>query len=415
MSKRLERTFMRFGAHVVLAFATAGVIAACGGGSTESQTGTGGSTGSQTGTLRLSLTDAPACGFDHAWVTVEKVRVHRSGSASDGDPGWSEVLLPTPMRVDLLELNNGTLLPLGQTELPAGTYTQMRLVLSDNAGTNPPANAVQVEGSNDVTPLTTPSGQQSGLKMNVNVEVPAGKVADFAIDFDGCKSFVRAGNSGKILLKPVLAVIPLLSEAGQRIVGWVDPAIAFSTTSVSAQVEGVPVRATPPDPTGKFTLYPVPLSSTGVNLVVTAPGRVNAVMTGVPVSDTTTTVIGNINVRFDPTPSDNSYDAYGTVEVGGNVENTNGVVRALQSHTDGTVFEAGVANANATTGKYLMTLPAGAPVFASYAANLTAIAFTTDTTRAGLYTLEAKVPTVVPMTKDIPLNDADFEWNFVFP
>ncbi|UCH17255.1 MAG: DUF4382 domain-containing protein, partial [Burkholderiales bacterium] len=227
-SKRLEGVFMRFGAHVLLAFAAAGVIAACGGGSNETQTGT----------LRLSLTDAPACDFDHAWVTVEKVRVHRSSSASDGDPGWFDVPLPAPTRVDLLTLTNGTLLPLGQTELPAGAYTQMRLVLSANTSADPFANAVQPKGSTDpisLTSLTTPSGQQSGLKMNVNVEVPAGQVADFAIDFDACKSFVRAGNSGKILLKPVLAVIPILSDAGQRIVGWVDPTLALSTTSVSAQ------------------------------------------------------------------------------------------------------------------------------------------------------------------------------------
>ncbi len=39
--------------------------------------------------------------------------------------------------------------------------------------------------------------------------VPAGQVADFAIDFDACKSFVKAGKSGKILLKPVLAVLPI--------------------------------------------------------------------------------------------------------------------------------------------------------------------------------------------------------------
>ena len=112
---------------LALAVATgATLIAACGGGGSSSSEGTG--------TLRLSLTDAPACGYDNVWVTVEKVRVHKSGSASDNDAGWSEVVLAAPQRVDLLTLTNGTLMPLGQTELPAGTYNQMRLVL----GSTPP-------------------------------------------------------------------------------------------------------------------------------------------------------------------------------------------------------------------------------------------------------------------------------------
>lgn len=393
---------MRFGASVLLAFAAAGVIAACGGGSNDSQTGT----------LRLSLTDAPTCGFDHAWVTVEKVRVHRSSTASDGDPGWFDVSLPAPTRVDLLTLTNGTLLPLGQTELPAGTYTQMRLVLSDNASTNPPANAVQPEGTQDVVALTTPSGQQSGLKMNVNIEVPPGEVADFAIDFDACKSFVRAGNSGKILLKPVLAVIPILSEAGQRVVGFVDPLLIGPDTNVSVQIDGAPVRATPPDENGQFTLYPVPVGT--YDLVITAPGRVNAVMTGVPTVADSTTVIGSVAARFSPPVSTASFRAFGTVKVGTSFMDTNGVVRALQSYTGGTTIEAGVTNADATNGEYSMTLPAGAPVFASYAANLTTIGFTTDTLHAGLYTLEASVPSETPKTEGITLS-ADVETNFVFP
>jgi hypothetical protein len=34
------------------------------------------------------------------------------------------------------------------------------------------------------TALNTPSGQQSGLKMNVDLTVEADKVADFVLDFD---------------------------------------------------------------------------------------------------------------------------------------------------------------------------------------------------------------------------------------
>ena len=259
---------------LALPFAFATALTACGGGG-----------GTPTGTMRLSLTDSPACGYDNVFVTVEKVRVHQSGGADDNDGGWAEVVLPTPQRVDLLTLTNGTLLPLGQAELAAGTYTQMRLVLGNKPPPGSPqgtlANSIKPTGGSE-TELTTPSGQQSGLKMNVNITVPAGQVADFAIDFDACKSFVKSGASGKYILKPVLTVTPIVSSAAQRVIGYVDPAIAVGSTSISLQQGGVPVKGTVPGANGSFVLYPVPAGM--YDLVVTSAGRATAVMTGVPVT-----------------------------------------------------------------------------------------------------------------------------------
>jgi hypothetical protein len=381
----------------------AAVLAACGG---------GGSNDEGTGTMRLSLTDAPACGYDHVYVTVEKVRVHRNSDASENASGWSEVSLAQPTRVDLLTLNNGALLELGQTELPAGTYTQMRLVLSPNTGANPLANSIVPTGGSE-TALTTPSGQQSGLKANVNMTVPAGQVADFAIDFDACKSFVRAGNSGQYLIKPVLSVIPILTTAGQRIVGFVDPDLATGSTSVSAQSGGMPVRTTPPDSTGRFTLYPVPVGN--YQLVVTASGRVNAVMTGVPVSADTTTVIGSTAVRINPPASAASAVASGTVTVNGSVANTEGAVRALQSFADATTVEVGYSAADAVTGAYALTLPTGAPVKAAYAANATSFDFLADAAAAGRYTLSASAPTFTARTAAIDISGGNVTTHFVFP
>ena len=79
----------------------AALLAACGGGGSSSTTGAG--------TLRVALTDAPACGYDEVNVTVEKVRVHQSSSAGDGDGGWSEVVLNPARKVNLLDLTNGVL------------------------------------------------------------------------------------------------------------------------------------------------------------------------------------------------------------------------------------------------------------------------------------------------------------------
>jgi len=404
----MRRTYSLTPAGSVLAVAA--LVAACGGGSngTGSGTGTGVSTG--TGTLSLSLTDAPACGYDKVFVTIEKVRVHQSSSAGDNDAGWSEVALVAPQRVDLLTLNNGTLLPLGQTELPAGTYTQMRLVLAPNTAASPLANAIMPTGGAE-TALTTPSGQQSGLKMNVNIAVPAGEVADFAIDFDACKSFVKAGNSGKYLLKPVLSVIPIVSPAGQRIVGFVDPSLANTGTTVSAQHAGAPVRATPPDATGRFVLYPVPVGI--YDLVITASGRVNAVMTGVPVGDSSSTVIGSDAARLNTPLSAASYIASGMVTVKGNAANTGGAVRAMQALSGGPTVEAGYSAANASTGSYSMLLPADAPAKLAYSAGATTFAFSSTDQVPGVYTLQASAPTYAVKSTEIKLN-ANVTTDFAF-
>ncbi len=157
--------------------------------------------------MRLALTDAPACGFDTVNVTIQKVRVHQSGSANDSDNGWSEIVLSPVMRVNLLDLTNGVLKELGQTSLPTGKYTQLRLVLADNDSAYPLANSVLPTGKSEVA-LQTPGGQQSGVKTNIDINVEAGKTADFVLDFDACKSVVVAGGSEKYLLKPVLTVMP---------------------------------------------------------------------------------------------------------------------------------------------------------------------------------------------------------------
>lgn len=185
-------------------------LAACGGGGGGSSDGMDSSStvnsDSDTGTLRLALTDAPACGFDTVFVTIQKVRVHKSNDANDADGGWSEIVLNPAKKVDLLSLTNGKLEDLGQTVLPAGKYTQLRLVLADNNGA-PFANSAKPTGESEVA-LQTPSGQQSGIKTNIDITVAANKVADFVLDFDACKSIVAAGGSGKYLLKPVLSMIP---------------------------------------------------------------------------------------------------------------------------------------------------------------------------------------------------------------
>ena len=396
-------------AALTFAGVAAGALVACGGGG-----------GSDSGTMRLSLTDAPACGYKNVYVTVAGVRVHKSATASDSDAGWVDIgNASLPQRVDLLTLTNGALMPLGQAQLEAGTYTQMRLLLSSTAPSSAPAGTLansivpDKAGATEV-PLTIPSGLQTGLKMNVNLTVNPDTVADFAIDFDACKSFVKAGNSGQYLLKPVLSVIPIISS---KIVGWVDAAMAASgvSTSVSAQVNGVPIRSTTPADGGRFELFPIPTGN--YDLVITSTGRVNAVMTGVPVTAAGATTIGSETVRLAPPASAASAVASGNVTAGGSGANTSASVRAVQSLSTGTKMEVAHANADAASGVYSLRLPTAAPASVAYAASATAFTFASDVpASAGKYRLEATTPTVTtPLTYDLTLVTDTTVPTFAFP
>ena len=72
--------------------ASALLLAACGGGGGGSGFAGGGGIGgsgvsSDKGTMRVAMTDAPACGYDAVNVTVDKVRVNQSSDAADSAGG----------------------------------------------------------------------------------------------------------------------------------------------------------------------------------------------------------------------------------------------------------------------------------------------------------------------------------------
>ena len=373
------------------------LLAACGGGGGDAGT-------SGTGTLRASLTDAPSCGYDAVNVTIDRVRVHQSASAGETDSGWSEVVVSPAKRVDLLTLTNGVLEALGQTQLPAGTYTQLRLVLAPNDAANPLANAVTPTGGAE-TALTTPSGTQTGVKLNADVTVAADKIADVVLDFDACKSVVKRGNSGQYNLKPVVAVTPVLSDAGMRVIGYVDPALALPTTSVSVQLAGVPAKATVPDSTGKFVLYPVPAGN--YDLVVSAAGRVTAVMTGVPVTTTAFTTVNSTTLPIAP-------PAATLRSVTGSVTPASATVRATQALTGGPTVEVQWGAVDALSGAFAFSLPIEAPLKTSYVANPSALNFVADAGAAAKYTLEA-TSAGVTKTQAINVSAAVPAVTFTFP
>ncbi|QPF75933.1 DUF4382 domain-containing protein [Roseateles sp. DAIF2] len=349
-------------------------LAACGGGG-----GDAGEPVLNNGTLRVAMTDAPSCGYDAVFVTVQKLRVHGSASAAETDGGWSELLLNPARRVDLLTLTNGVLEELGQLPLPAGRYSQLRLVLAANDAANPMANAVTPSGGTAIA-LDTPSGQQSGVKLNAQIDVETGKQADVVLDFDACKSVVKRGNSGRYNLQPVIRVLPRLSDAGARVVGYVEASLANSDTRVSVQQAGVPVKSTWPDANGRFVLYPLPSGS--YELVLAAPGRATAVLSGVPVVAATPTEVNGAGAPI-------ALAASSEREIGGTLTPASAGLRALQTLGGAITVEVAWASVLADSGAYTLRLPVAAPRLAAYAPNAAALNFQPDAAAAAKYRLEA--------------------------
>ncbi len=386
----------------------AAVLGACGGGG-------GGDSGSPppsggTGILKLALTDAPACGYDRVDVTIDRVRVHQSASAADADGGWSEVVVNR--RVDLLSLNNGVLEELGQTSLPAGRYNQLRLVLAANSAGSPMANAVTLTGTGTQTALATPSASQSGLKLNVTIDVVDNQVSDYILDFDACKSVVRVGNTGTYNLKPVLGIVRRVNDAGMRVVGFVAAALPAATTRISVQSGGVEVKSTPPDSTGRFTLYPVPAGT--YDLVVSAVGRVPAIVTGVPVSNTSVTSINTEATRIDP-PQPGALRAIGgTVNTG--TTPVDALIEIVKRYTGGPDVVIATAPVNGANGSFLYTVHSGAPVRAAYSATQAPLVFSNDpAVPTGRHTVRAIVGgTVKTLDVDVTSSDAT-NLSFTFP
>lgn len=364
------------------------LAAGCGGGSGSAPGG---------GTMSASITDAPACGYDHVYVTVADIGVN---SALDGSGSWTDIVLATPVKIDLLSLTNGALESVGETPLAAGTYQQLRLKLLPNDPSSPTLNnSVVPSGSTTEVAMKTPSAAQSGIKVNTRgpFTVQAGTLVDLVLDFNACKSVVTTGRSKGAsvnsatgyLLKPVITATP--EEVSGAIDGYVDAADATTTSSgvtvpgaeVFAEQGGVIVRGTVADSAGHFVLSPLEQSSGAGNydVVIVNNGKASDIVTGVPVVASATTSLSTSTVPFTLAVST-------TGAVSGTVDPTaSATVDALQTVSGGS-YDIAETNADSSTGAYDFTLPVAAPQLAPYSATLP-ITPAPVSAAAGLYTISA--------------------------
>ena len=223
--------------------------------------------------LEVRLTDAPA-DYGQVLIDIQEVQIHSSADENNGE--WVSLDINEGV-YNLLDFTNGMDTLLGIIELPAGTVSQMRLVLGDN-------NQIKV---NDVLyDLQTPSAQQSGLKFNIHAALTAGLVYKLWIDFDAARSIVENGN-GDYILKPVIRTYT--EAVSGAISGVVSPAEAmpyikavtnndtigtYAGTDGEFLIKGVPegswkVMFEPADPYNVDTVYGVAVENGAVTVMDT--------------------------------------------------------------------------------------------------------------------------------------------------
>ncbi|MDB5277893.1 MAG: hypothetical protein JWR61_2848 [Ferruginibacter sp.] len=207
--------------------------------------------------LQLTLSDNPPVGIKEVWVDIKQVEI------IVGDSARPVILDGVHAGVyNLLELTGGKDTLLADALIPAGTISQIRLILGDNNYIVSPAG--------DKIMLKTPSAQQSGLKVQLHQDVTGGVLYRLALDFDVARSIVFAGNSSNVILKPVLRVLSFVPSGG-NISGAVLPDSVVTSVIAIRGTDTIASAFTNPSnggyllkdvPAGNYTLSFMPTDTT---------------------------------------------------------------------------------------------------------------------------------------------------------
>ena len=209
------------------------------------------------------MTDTPSL-YDKLLIDLQGVEVI-------GSAGQTVILNVKKGIYNLLDFSNGVSKLIATDTLSISTVEQIRLIL----GTN---NSVVV---NSISyPLSTPSAEQTGLKLQVHQTLEKGILYSILLDFDANKSIVNIGNGG-YKLKPVIRTVETaisgsikgsISPIGLAVVSVVsstDPTLSF-LTNVNAEGSFMVIGLAP----GTYNLTITPalplLPVVKSNIVVTA-------------------------------------------------------------------------------------------------------------------------------------------------
>jgi hypothetical protein len=184
------------------------------GGTGSGGSGSDGATSPGTGSLSIRITDSPFSDAKALLVTFSEVNVHRA----DGD-AWQTIpfVSGSSRTCDLKKLQGPTDV-LGVGSLPAGHYTQVRLVVTsaslyfDNASGGAACAPSIAAPAGKSAPVDVPSGE---VKLNHEFTI-TGSATTMLLDFDGDQSVKQTGSDNgngkgnantKYLMTPVIRVV----------------------------------------------------------------------------------------------------------------------------------------------------------------------------------------------------------------
>lgn len=139
--------------------------------------------------FNIRMTDAP--------LNVEEVNVDLQLVVIKGSNTADSIQLGTNAGIyNLLDFQNGIDTLIASATITLDTVKQVRLILGEE-------NTIKVDGV--IHDLKTPSAQQSGLKVKVDLPLDSLNVYNLLLDFDAEESVKENGNG--YMLKPVIKIL----------------------------------------------------------------------------------------------------------------------------------------------------------------------------------------------------------------
>ncbi|HEX5387376.1 MAG TPA: DUF4382 domain-containing protein [Gemmatimonadales bacterium] len=233
----------------------------------------------------VPVVPATCGGFDAAGVTIAEIYLQGQGGRT--------VLRSTPATVDLCDLANETLGLVNEAPVPAGTYTELRLVITGGfvqvggqvfatSGYTLPQGVPAATGT-----LQMPSYGSSGLK----VDFAGGPVTIgtdqkvYALDFDVAESFGKdAGASGQWVMNPIIksadisftgsVEVDLKLGQGVTLPTISGTQVTFADFSASAS-DGTTSATQSFDATTGATVFYLPPSGTAYTITLNVPNTLD--------------------------------------------------------------------------------------------------------------------------------------------
>ena len=199
--------------------------------------------------LSVLMTDAPGA-YDAVLIDLQRVEV-------TGD-GGNEILLSTNADIyNLLDLTNGVNTLIATADMEPGTISQIRLILGPN-------NSVVVDGVS--YPLSTPSAEQSGLKLQVHQLFETGVAYTILLDFDASQSVVEKG-TGEYQLKPVIRTIDVAVSGSIK--GSITP--IGTIAAITASSDGLTFYSSVNNSNGDFLVAGLPAGTYTITVTPALP------------------------------------------------------------------------------------------------------------------------------------------------